>query len=125
MKKNFRITTSDCVSTSARLVYTGRRPDGSRPMDDYIAWLISVAKWEMISEFHQANPQSTLHTGQGDTCGFCMLHKRRNGTCRPECPVYEYTGVPGCIGTPHDIYMNDPCARTARLELEFIRSLEK
>lgn len=103
-----------------RLVYRGPIPLKG---DNLLAWQISVTKWELIFKFHIDYPTLSLHTGNTNTCGFCILHMDY-GNCKPECPVYAKSGFDNCQNTPHQTYMMDRDANAALQELNFIRSLE-
>ena len=88
---------------------------------------LSIQKWESIIYLTERGFKIRADGGPS-TCGLCALFYH-DVHCHG-CPIYEETGLKGCVSTPHEdweiavgIHCNSGLAQ-AREEVEFLESLK-
>lgn len=77
----------------------------------------SIAHWEQVV----ANP-GTTPIGPYE-CPLCHLFNSGASDGCSGCPVAQFTGKPGCHGTPYNAFRFNRTAETAQAELDFLKSL--
>jgi len=94
---------------------------GPKPKNVESAFLISIAKWEFICSLEKI---SGIGTGYGDTCGLCMFSNECD-----DCPVFKETGMPNCMNTPYEDFIDADAKyekalrKHAKRELAFLKKL--
>lgn len=99
---------------------------GDKPKNEEEAWVITLQKWEFLSE-----PRDTkAHDGGTMTCGLCWLyhaHHQRGSGCE-KCPI-GIAGYAECQKTPYTRYRGAKDAKEAQVyaeeELEFLKNIRK
>lgn len=76
---------------------------GPSPSNLAEAFAITREKWriirEMVEKYHSDKTQ--ILDGGVRTCGLCMMYWASD-CC--DCPIFGFTGNPGCRGTPYETF---------------------
>ena len=124
-----------------RIPLLERHSSSTKPKTEKDALLLSIEKWQFISNYYESGEIELLSDGGILTCGCCMLFFNPNGRRNCEnCPIYNKTGKQFCWSTPYDSYAeivdNYDCEekrdfdveeilKHAKAELKFLQDLYK
>lgn len=127
-KKHFKFFMQE---GTAYLEYNGPKPKNLNQ-----AFLISLAKWGILSDDKTTIRFGKIDDGQEDTCGLCMWDIEKTEALNLDeldechcCPVFKYTEMENCEGTPYrnlSFFSNlTERSKIAKAELAFILKLYK
>ena len=89
------------LGNSLYLAYKGMPPKTEKE-----ALLLSIEKWQFISNYYESGKTELLSDGGMSTCGCCILFFSNGKSFCEDCPIYNKTRKQYCYDTPYDGYAN-------------------
>lgn len=124
-----------------RMPFLERGFGSVKPETEKDALLLSIEKWQFISNYYESGETELLSDGGISTCGCCILFFNPNGRVQcKDCPIYNKTGRKFCWNTPYDDYAEivdnyddeekrefdvEEVLKHAKAELKFLQDLFK